>query len=379
VPDLRAGGWPEGNLWTRSPAGESELRGRLTLTASARLLLVFGVPLRLILDNNVWSYVAEQGAVQELDEWLLTQHAHLVTPPSILLEALRRPDPALRLRTVRAMAHGPRRIRCLTEAALESREMIDFVRLHRPQWLLDRPDMRSWYRHANFWQRKVWQRAVNGDDRIHAKERELATQRGSLLPALKEEKRLLREVGHDPGQLDRWALTSVDPVLLDGRVAWDGKPTHAWRLELADQWSEALCEQEARVPPGSAQTYRDWASCYLNTATLARERHAFVELWIRNVQPYNVPRSWLRSSLRLAQASQKIEDGNLADNQHSSYLLDADVFVTADKRFARSLKVVRTQAPFRMADVALVRPTESIVAAIDSAVAAVCADQPASC
>jgi hypothetical protein len=50
--------------------------------------------------------------------------------------------------------------------------------------------------------------------------------------------------------------------------------------------------------------------------------------------------------------------------QHASYLFDADVFVTADHRYAAALELVRPSAPVEFAQVARIPGAGSVVTAI---------------
>ena len=54
-----------------------------------------------------------------------------------------------------------------------------------------------------------------------------------------------------------------------------------------------------------------------------------------------MPRTWLRRAVALIQHSMKLGRGNPVDAQLASYLVDADLFVTNDKRYARILEAVR--------------------------------------
>ena len=77
-----------------------------------------------------------------------------------------------------------------------------------------------------------------------------------------------------------------------------------------------------------------------------------------------MPRAWLRSIVHWVQLETKVGAGNPRDAQHAAYLLDADVFVTADRRFHRVLELLRPWCPVAFAEVRLVPGHGSIVDAI---------------
>jgi hypothetical protein len=65
-------------------------------------------------------------------------------------------------------------------------------------------------------------------------------------------------------------------------------------------------------------------------------------------------RNWVTWAIGWAQMQRKVEVSGAADAQHSAYLSDCDVFLTADKRFAYALNVVANQAPAPIATTCLV-------------------------
>lgn len=67
-----------------------------------------------------------------------------------------------------------------------------------------------------------------------------------------------------------------------------------------------------------------------------------------------MPRHWLRWAVNLIQSNAKVTPGNPADEQHSTHLLDCDMFLTADARYVKVLQQVREDAPFPFAEPRLV-------------------------
>jgi hypothetical protein len=71
----------------------------------------------------------------------------------------------------------------------------------------------------------------------------------------------------------------------------------------------------------------------------------------RDVRP-----DWFRFAVRHTQVDVGVQDTNPRDKQDSAYLVDADLFLSADKRLIRVLTAVRVQAPFDVAAPRLVKP-----------------------
>lgn len=68
----------------------------------------------------------------------------------------------------------------------------------------------------------------------------------------------------------------------------------------------------------------------------------------------DIKRDWLQSAVRWSQTHRKIAASNPADEQHSAYLLDAEAFVTADRRLVDVLRDVQGHAPFAFANPILI-------------------------
>ena len=67
-------------------------------------------------------------------------------------------------------------------------------------------------------------------------------------------------------------------------------------------------------------------------------------MWLYDVESHAMLRNWVAWAIVWAQMQRKVEQSGAIDAQHSSYLCDCDVFLTADKRFAHALDVGADQA-----------------------------------
>jgi hypothetical protein len=95
---------------------------------------------------------------------------------------------------------------------------------------------------------------------------------------------------------------------------------------------------------GQAATYADWVGAYVNLEVIRYSRRDFGHLILHEIDEAHMPRTWLRRAVALIQHSMKLGRGNPVDAQLASYLVDADLFVTNDKRYARILEAVRPTA-----------------------------------
>ena len=91
---------------------------------------------------------------------------------------------------------------------------------------------------------------------------------------------------------------------------------------------------------GEDATAADWVGAYVNLSHLSSDRADFTRFWTEDVELQRMHRIWLRWAVNLIQCESKITTGNPADEQHSTYFLDCDVFLTADKRYVDNGKIV---------------------------------------
>jgi hypothetical protein len=130
-----------------------------------------------------------------------------------------------------------------------------------------------------------------------------------------------------------------------------------WRFETLNVFYQALFVAPIRSQrSGEHTTYADWVGTYVNLDTLSAKRRQFGELVLYAVNSAVMRRNWLRWAVHFAQHASRIGEGNPVDAQHAPYLFDADFFVTADKRLARILEVVRPSSPSAYARTAYLDP-----------------------
>jgi hypothetical protein len=300
--------------------------------------------MRVALDTNIWSYLADASAVAEFDARAATAGLRVVTPPSILLEVLYTRDPARRRAIVEALCSG-RRIRPPSEAQTMCEEVIAEIRRLHPEWLRRMPDTAEVASLNSFWTKRIWREArdrarearVDGVERRH---QELITrnQRNNTLKA--------RDQGFDIHDLNALLAKPEDGDALRGRGWRDERPAAMWRAENALlYWFQVVIVGSRAVVTREDATFADWVGAYVDLRELRRHEDEFFAMWLYDVETNAMLRNWVAWAIVWAQMQRRVEESGAIDAQHSPYLCDCDVFLTADKRFAHALNIVAEQAP----------------------------------
>ncbi|MGI5468083.1 type II toxin-antitoxin system VapC family toxin [Streptomyces sp. CA-132043] len=312
-----------------------------------------------MLDTNVWSYLGDQGAAAEFDAFVRSRGATVVVPPSVLLEVLRLPKPDKRDRILRALLGGPRR-RLTSEADLESAEVVAEVRRLRPHWMRAVPDTGREAGWRTFWTKKVWRRAKEHPGAFLDVAPAVGTER--VAEHLVEQQRQQR------AEVDRARATLDD---LSAMVMWQdpdgggagmpgwrpGDRVEPWRVHNREVYWQAL----AVVGPRSVLTHEDstladWVGARVDLRAACADPADFTAFWLYEAEASRMPRNWLRWAADIAQADMRIGPGNPYDAQHSAYLPDCDIFLTADKNYVRVLDRLAAHAPVPIARARRVAP-----------------------
>jgi hypothetical protein len=167
-------------------------------------------PLQVMFDNNIWSYIGDEGSRPALDKLLDRYGLQLLHAPSVLLEVLRTPKPEVRRRIVLAMVLGRPGRKLRSEADVEAEELVAQIKRFRTEWLRSKPDLREAERFRRFWTRGIWQ-AVETD-------LEGFIERAALLP-LPERDSAIEEVQAARIAARRPRRSTTSPRLRDATAA----------------------------------------------------------------------------------------------------------------------------------------------------------------
>ena len=318
---------------------------------------------RVLLDTNVWSFIADDDSGTEWNEISEANGLEIVLAPSVLVEVLRLPPADVRGRVIETMARGPRRRRLAPEAYLESMEIVKTVKKHRPGWVRQVSNPAVVAKHLNFWTKGIWREALFDSTRLH---QHLSGQSvGRELTYLTDTQRAQRRellqsnVTLSPvSDLVATAIPGANAELLRG---WSGDAVPAWRVSLRDlYWHQLVVVGDRSALTGEDTTYLDWIGAHLDRSKIRDSPENFTSMWLNEVALDEVRRNWIRWAVSTYQLDTKVTGGNPVDEQHSAYLLECDEFVTADRAFARILERVRDEAPFELCNIRQIAAADTL-------------------
>lgn len=319
-----------------------------------------------MLDNNVWTYVGERGLAADLEALeRATPAVRHVVAPSVLLEALRTPLASVRDPIVAAMTSRRReRVHPLPEARQEADELVSAIRLRHPEWLRQFTDAASVRKFEAFWTRRIWQLAAADPDEMAARQyREEDEASQQIAGVQKDNRRAALDNSFRLDESEPWAL--LEDLDTELRLGWNGTRIESWRVASSLVWWDQL----VRLGRRDRSSYADWVRPWVSLDAVARRREVWNRFWYHEVAATDMPRVWMRSVLPWAQIQGKVGDGDPRDAQHAAYLFDVDVFVTADRRYARALELARRWSATPFAAVDVIPATGNTVAEIREVVA----------
>ena len=118
---------------------------------------------------------------------------------------------------------------------------------------------------------------------------------------------------------------------------WRGDMVEAWRIDSLVGMTYALAR------PGHA--YRDWIAPFVELDEGLLRSSAWGEFWLYLADKVTMPRQWMRWAHSFAQRFRKVSPGSPGDTQLSTYFVETDVVITADKALLEILEECRLYAP----------------------------------
>jgi hypothetical protein len=237
-----------------------------------------------------------------------------------------------------------------SEAQLCAEEFVRLVKRARPDWLRSIADMATVAKFNRRWTKEWWKWAAENSDKAH----EIVMGGDDVAPeATLTQRDNRRKMLNDSFASDfNHLLVSAEPrsaeVYLPG---WHGHQVEGWRFEIAARYWRSMSTTRGRPGyDGMVETMRQWIGSYVDLRTAVSDPVDFANLWLCEATPHDVPRDWIRAALAYTQTTMKIGPGNARDEQHSAYLVDAHLFLSADRRLVAALQEVRRQALFPLAE-----------------------------
>ncbi|HVO27182.1 MAG TPA: hypothetical protein VMW56_26520, partial [Candidatus Margulisiibacteriota bacterium] len=226
----------------------------------------------ILLDTNLWRYIADAGAAVHLSRVAKAHNARIDVAPSVVYEALRTTDQALRARLVRAMTESSWH-RLMPDAYLESLEFLAEVRRLRPQWLRRRPEHAAAQRLLMDWTRKhggFWDKARRDTDGFAAW---IAKGEGPAVDKarvwMQDQRRSLRDAkwSFDKMRFDE----TTTHFTFDSRrhpPGWRGDALAMWRMVAIN----GFAVQVHRAVPNNP--YREWVLPHVDLDALKSKANA---------------------------------------------------------------------------------------------------------
>jgi len=297
---------------------------------------------------------------KQFDVLMKSRSFQVVVPPSILIEVTALPVAEVRQRIIYALATGPRN-RLPTEAQSEAWEVVSEIKRFRPHWMRSMPDTARVWSLNNYWTNRIWRQALQDSQRLHAIRVREERVYDYLVKQQRDQRRRMIQANFKMRPLTAIRFTAT-PEAPDSYLAgWSGDAVEAWRITSRDLYWHALSIISGRaVITKEDTTYADWVGSYVELSRLRSSHTDFTRFWLDDVALSSVPRNWLRWAVNFAQSNYKITGGNPSDEQHSAYLLDCDLFLSADAAYIRVLELVREDSPFTLAEPRLVSGDRTI-------------------
>ncbi|CDY78429.1 hypothetical protein BGLT_01302 [Caballeronia glathei] len=309
--------------------------------------------MKILLDTNIWRYIVDDGAIGVVQRAVRRSRHEIVIAPSVVYEALRTGDRELRKSLISAMTL-PYWKRLMPEAYQESQEIKSEIERLHPEWLHWDKDLTYHERLRHDWTRfrgGFWDRARHD---THRESERIDTQ--GLVEKSRASTRGARERALT--MLPRWKgapFNSLQASLCQPTPGWNGEPVEWWRVEARETFGRALT--------ATSHPYAEWLDGEVNLTMMVQQTGDLTRFWLHEVDVQGMRRHWLRSAFEFQQQFHKITDGTPCDSQFGTYLVDADLMLSADKNLVRFAERCRREAPFMIARSILIPGGRSAVEA----------------
>jgi hypothetical protein len=291
--------------------------------------------MRLYLDTNIYSFVAEAGQQAQLGSWLTANGHQVILSDVLCAEALAIQDEPMRMERLEFWAELPAvTAGCLGE--LQAREVVSEVRRLRPGWLRVPSGDQSQALEMLAARREGW-RLLRDDPEsgLAATGNYREAEEGGIQGAMRGQ-----QVFREDALQQR---TTTDELLL-GEARLRTRP-----LDFADDmdfcrteslyvWFQALYQHKSTL-----EEYSVYAEPFVDLSSV--DEAQFTDFWLDGVSLDRTPRGWATSLATFAQLNSRIVHGNSGDARHGGHVLDADVMITADRGFSAALELVAAKVP----------------------------------
>jgi len=295
----------------------------------------------VLLDTNVWSYLAEHGAVDDLYLASRRGGAKIAVAPTVVEELKRTSDAARRLEAIEAVTRSCW-TRLMPDAYSECAEVKAEIRRLRPAWVIKQPNLKEVNRLRYDWTKAkggYWERARHvieprrtDESMRNARELELARV---------ETKEIRQRVAKGDQRNGTQSIHAFAGLPDPGTPGWDGDPIDYWRLT-----SHYFFRSEMLV---YTSPVREWIDSEIDVGAMMSDPASMNRLWFYEMDPVAVRRQWMRGAFNVMHMYRKVTPGTPGDAAMSTFLVEVDLFVSADKNFVELVNRCRKEAPFPVA------------------------------
>jgi hypothetical protein len=281
-------------------------------------------------DTNVYSLIAGSGQADSLRAWLDDNGVTVIASMDNLTETWATPVESTMQLQLQAITTVASCYEKSPQPYLHAKEVLLELQRFRPSWLKPRPQTRSIARylrtHTCHWYRAKGGRLPGPESRAayqelfsRGAERALHVQRAAK--SVRDDEVVTLGAAGDFG-LEPIAEVDITDA------------EQAWRICCLTAWHAAIVERQQ-----SSRDYLDYLGPYLKKEAF-RDMKDAASFWLTEVDG---ARTRLNRAVGLAQhfqVSRRLQASNAGDVIHAAYLLEAEVLVTADRRFELVLKDV---------------------------------------
>lgn len=297
----------------------------------------------LLIDTNVWSYLAEDADPDTVAALLRRTGHEAVLNSMMLTEALRTGDVTKRTAIVNMMASRYWRKLPADSVAME---LVDEVRRLRPEWLRSIPKTDRLHSFRDYWMKVYWREARMEPERILERLAKLTAEDDAEVEIARVQAANKAAWPFLEGDLKSAALaanTAEDHPDPDprSRLGWPADtPVLLWRVSARDvMWATLGREAAGHLIGYGDKTQEDSLGAYVDLKAMRKDRESFNRFFLFDIEGWNVPRSWWQGTVEVLQLGKRLANSNGMDAAHAAFLPDCDYFLTTDKRFHDIVKV----------------------------------------
>ena len=219
----------------------------------------------------------------------------------------------------------------------ESMEILREVERIRPDWFRTHPDIPFFNQSRDDWRKILsgfWARCKVSPE---SEAWRLAPFESVLIPGARAQAQNARREMIDAEWKRNPPMDKTFAAFESPMPGWRGEPFEAWRMDSWASLTHALGWQ--------GNPYRDWIAPFVEVDDGLLRSSAWVEFWIHLADKTAMPRQWIRWAFSFAQRFRRVTPGTPGDSQLSTYFLETDVVISADKVFLEILDEIRPYAP----------------------------------